>query len=63
MKINRILLTLAGIVAVTSAATAQSFFDDDIYYDASKDKSTPKTTNSSDIFHSINSHSSRIPFC
>ncbi len=44
MKINRILLTLAGIVAVTSAATAQSFFDDDIYYDASKDKSTPKTT-------------------
>lgn len=44
MKINRILLTLAGIVAVTSAATAQSFFDDDIYYDASKDKSTPKTS-------------------
>ena len=42
MKINRILLTLAGIVAVTSAATAQSFFDDDIYYDASKDKSTDR---------------------
>lgn len=35
---------MAGIVAATSAVTAQSYFDDDIYYDASKDKSKPAKT-------------------
>lgn len=44
MKLKRILLTMAGIVAATSAVTAQSYFDDDIYYDASKDKSKPAKT-------------------
>ena len=43
MKINRIILTLAGIMAITAVATAQSYFEDDIYYDASKDKAKPKT--------------------
>ncbi len=38
MKLKRILLTMAGIVAATSAVTAQSYFDDDIYYNPNKDK-------------------------
>lgn len=44
MKLKRIILTMMGIVAATSAVTAQSYFDDDIYYDASKDKSKPAKT-------------------
>lgn len=41
MKLKRLILILAATVAATSAVTAQSYYDDDIYYDASKDK-TPK---------------------
>lgn len=45
MKLNRILLTLTGLVTAGLSVSAQSYFDDDIYYDASKDKakSTVKT--------------------
>ena len=41
MKLKRIIFALAGIVATTTAVNAQSYFDDDIYYDASK--ATKKT--------------------
>lgn len=44
MKTKRTFLTLAGVVAAVSVATAQSYFDDDIYYDASNEKAQPKTT-------------------
>ena len=38
MKIRRFAILMAGLFATVSIASAQSYYDDDIYYDASKDK-------------------------
>lgn len=42
MKIRRFAILMACLFATVSIASAQSYYDDDIYYDASKDK-TAKT--------------------
>lgn len=44
MKINRIFLTLVSLTTMASPVIAQSYFDDDIYYDASKATKTKTAT-------------------
>ena len=47
MKIKRFALFMATAFAAFQMASAQSYFDDDIYYDASKDKAAKTVKKSS----------------
>jgi len=44
MKIRRFAILMIGLAASASAVSAQSYYDDDIYYDASKDKAAKTVT-------------------